>query len=161
MPLSSFSRSSPSRAVTTRIWLAAIHLLLLLLRFVWSYSTPHIAPCRLPTALLPTNRLVVAPQERVWRPRSGEWESGDSAGRARVPCAKGDNGTPPDFALCRELWTGRITATSRQRSGTQECHMHHGNQRDGSIGQNLGWKLCVKDKWVKQESQTLDPEWRD
>jgi len=29
---------------------------------------------------------------------------------------------------------------------------HHGNQQDGSSGQNIGWKLCVKDKWVKQES---------
>jgi len=39
--------------------------------------------------------------------------------------------------------------------------MHHGNQRDGSSGQNLGWKLCVKEKWVKEESRTLDPQWRD
>jgi len=78
-----------------------------------------------------------------------------------VPFAKADHGTSPDFGLCRELWTGRRSATSRQRSGTQACHMHQGNQRDGSSGQKLGWKLCVKDKWVKQESRTLDPEWRD
>jgi len=32
---------------------------------------------------------------------------------------------------------------------------------DGSSGQNLGWKLCVKDKWVKLDSRNLDPEWRD
>jgi len=70
-----------------------------------------------------------------------------------VPCAKGNNGTPPDLRLCRELWTGRRSATSRQWSGKQACHKHHGNQRDGSSGQNLGWKLCVKDKWF--------PEWRD
>jgi len=30
-----------------------------------------------------------------------------------VPYAKGDNGTPPDFGLSRELWTGRGSATSR------------------------------------------------
>jgi len=30
-----------------------------------------------------------------------------------------------------------------------------------SSGQNLVWKLCVKDKCVKQESRTLDLEWRD
>jgi len=78
-----------------------------------------------------------------------------------VPCAKGDKGTPPVFGLCRELWTGRRSAKSRQRNGTQACHMHHGYQRDGSNGQNLGWKLCVKDKWVKLDSRTLDPEWRD
>jgi len=83
------------------------------------------------------------------------------AGSARVPCAKGDNGTPPDFGLCRELWTGRRSATSRQWSGAQACHKHHGNQRDGSSGQNIGWKLCVKDKWVKQKSRTLEPDWRD
>jgi len=81
------------------------------------------------------------------------------AGRARVPC--GDNGTIPDFGLSRELWTGRRSVTTRQWSGTQACHKHHGNQRDGSSGQNIGWKLCVKDKWVNQESRTLDPEWRD
>jgi len=23
---------------------------------------------------------------------------------ARVPCAHGNNGTPPDFGICRELW---------------------------------------------------------
>jgi len=28
-------------------------------------------------------------------------------------------------------------------------------------GQNLSWKLCVKEKWVRQESRTLDQEWRD
>jgi len=39
--------------------------------------------------------------------------------------------------------------------------MNHGNQRDGGSGQNLGWKLSAKDKCVKQESRTLDPEWRD
>jgi len=78
-----------------------------------------------------------------------------------VPCEKGDNGTPPDFGLCRELWTGRRSATSRQWSGTQACHKHHRNQQDGSSGQNIGWKRYVKDKWVKQESRTLDPEWRD
>jgi len=43
---------------------------------------------------------------------------------------------------------------------TQACHMHHGNQWEGSIGQNLGWKLCVQDKWVKQESRIFNPEWR-
>jgi len=82
---------------------------------------------------------------------------------ARCVCCRrscGDNRTPPDFELSRELWTGRRSATSRQWSGTQACHKHHGNQRDGSIGQNLGWKLCVKEKWVKQELRTFDPEWR-
>jgi len=78
-----------------------------------------------------------------------------------VPCAKGDNGTPPDFGLSRELWTGRRSATSRQWSGSQACHKHHGNQRDGSSGQSIGWKRYVKDKWVNPEARTLDPEWRD
>jgi len=50
---------------------------------------------------------------------------------------------------------------SKERSATQACHMRHGNQQDGSSVQNLGWKLCEKDKWVKRESRTLDPEWRD
>jgi len=27
-------------------------------------------------------------------------------GQTRVPCVKGDNGTPLDFGLSRELWTG-------------------------------------------------------
>jgi len=58
----------------------------------------------------------------------------------------GYNGTPPYCELSRELWTGRRSSTSRQRSGTQACHKHHGNQRDGSSGQNIGWKLCVRDK---------------
>jgi len=51
------------------------------------------------------NKRVQGPRmeyERVWRARSGERESGDLAGRARVPCAKGDIGTPPDFELCSE-----------------------------------------------------------
>jgi len=39
--------------------------------------------------------------------------------------------------------------------------MHHGNQRDGSNRRNFSLKLCVKDKWVKKELKTLDPEWRD
>jgi len=62
------------------------------------------------------------------------------------------------------IWTeleaaNRPCATSRQWSGAQACHKHHGNQRDGSSGQIIDWKLYVKDKWVKQESRTLDPEW--
>jgi len=63
------------------------------------------------------NKRVWSPRieyERDWRPRSGDSE--DYAGRARV-CAKGVNGTPPDFGLCRELCTGRRSATARQRSG--------------------------------------------
>jgi len=40
-------------------------------------------------------------------------------------------------------------------------HKHHGNQRDDSSGRNIDWKRYVKDKWVNQESRTLDPEWRD
>jgi len=79
--------------------------------------------------------------------------------RARVPC--GDNGTPPYFGPSRQLWTGRRSATSGRWSGTQACHKHHGNQREGSSGQNIGWKRYVKDKWVNQESRTLDPEWID
>jgi len=90
--------------------------------------------------------------DQGWRAR----EFGDLVGKARVPCAKADNGTPPDFGLSRELWTGRRSATSRQWSGTQACHQ---NQRDGSSGQNIGWKRFLKDKWVKQESRTLDPKW--
>jgi len=49
----------------------------------------------------------------------------------------------------------------RQWSGTQACHKHHGNQRDGNSGRSIDWKRYVKDKWVNQESRTLDPEWRD
>jgi len=86
-------------------------------------------------------------------------ESGDLPGRARLPC--GDNGTPPYFGLFRELWTGRRSATSRRWSSTQTCHKHHGNQRDDRSGQNIGWKRYVKDKWVNQESRTLNPAWRD
>jgi len=78
-----------------------------------------------------------------------------------VPCAKGDNGTPQDFGLSRELWTGSGSASSRQWSGTQACHKHHVNQRDGSSGRSIDWKRYVKDKWVNQEARTLDPEWRD
>jgi len=73
--------------------------------------------------------------DQGWRLR----ENGDFAGKARVPCAKADNGTPPDFGLSRELWTGRGSATSRQWSGTQACHKHHGNQRDCSCG-SIHWK---------------------
>jgi len=40
-------------------------------------------------------------RKRGWRPRCGECQSGDFAVRARVPCAKGNNGTPPDIGLCR------------------------------------------------------------
>jgi len=47
-----------------------------------------------------------------------EWsmrEFGDQgAENERVPCAKGDIGTPLDFGICRELWTGRRISTSRQ-----------------------------------------------
>jgi len=67
----------------------------------------------------------------------------------------------PDFGLSRELWTGRRSAAPRRWSGTQACHKHHGNQRDGSSGQSIGWKRYVKEKWVNQESRTLDPELRD
>jgi len=81
--------------------------------------------------------------------------------RARQECRvqKQDNGTPPDFGLSRELWTGRGSATSRQWSGTQACHKHHGNQRDGSSERSIDWKRYVNNKWVNQESRTLDPEW--
>jgi len=85
-----------------------------------------------------------------WRAR----EFGDLAGKARVPCAKTDNGTPPDFELSRKLWTGRRSATSRQWSGTQACHKHHGKQRNGSSGRSIGWVRYVKDKWVNQEART-------
>jgi len=40
------------------------------------------------------------------------------------------------------------SATSRRWSGTQACHKYHGNQRDGSSGQNIGWKRYVKDKSI-------------
>jgi len=73
-----------------------------------------------------------------------------------VPC--GDNGTPPYFGLSRELWTGRRSATSRQWRGTQARRKLHGNQRDGNSGQNIGWKRYVKNKWINQESRTLDPD---
>jgi len=102
--------------------------------------------------------------DQGWRAREfgdQEWRSrvnGDFAGKARVPCAKADNGTPPDFGLSRELWTGRGSATSRQWSGTQACHKYHGNQRDCSSGRSIDWKRYVKDKWVNQEARTLDPE---
>jgi len=83
--------------------------------------------------------------------------------RARQECRvqKQDKGTPLDFGLSRELWTGRGSATSRQWSGIQACHKHHGYQRDGSSGQSIDWNRYVKDKWVNQESRTLDLEWRD
>jgi len=42
--------------------------------------------------------------------------------------------------------------------GTQACHKHHENQRDGSSGQSIGWQRYVKFKWVNQEARTLDPE---
>jgi len=48
--------------------------------------------------------------ERAWRQAWRSRENGDFAGKA--------NGTPPDFGLSRELWTGRGSATSRQWSGT-------------------------------------------
>jgi len=92
--------------------------------------------------------------DQGWRSR----ENGDCAGKARVPCAKADNGTPPDFGLSREFCTGRRSATSRKWSGTQTCHKHHGNQRDGSSGRSIDWKRYVKDTWVNQEARTLDPE---
>jgi len=92
---------------------------------------------------------------------------GDLPGRARVSC--GDNGTPPldrekkchISAVERHTGTGKGSATSRQWSGTQARHQHHGNQRDGSSGRSTGWKRYVKDNWVNQEARTLDPEWRD
>jgi len=46
--------------------------------------------------------------DQGWRSR----ENGDFAGKARVPCAKADNGTLLDFGLSRELWTGRGSVTS-------------------------------------------------
>jgi len=95
--------------------------------------------------------------DQGWRSR----ENGDFAGKTRVPCAKADNGTPPDFGLSRELWTGRRSATSRQWSGTQACHKHLENQRDGSSGRCIDWKRYMEDKWVNQEARTLDPKWRD
>jgi len=49
----------------------------------------------------------------------------------------------------------------RQWSGTQACHKHHGNKRDGSSGRSIDWKRYVNDKWVNQEARTLNPEWRD
>jgi len=91
--------------------------------------------------------------DQGWRSR----ENRDFAGKARVPCAKADNGTAPDFGHSRELWTGRRSATSRPWSGIT----HHGNKRDGSSGRSMDWKLYVVDKWVNQEARTLDPEWRD
>jgi len=86
--------------------------------------------------------------ERVWRAREfGDqgWrtrENGDFAGKARVPSAKADNGTPPDFKHSRERWTGRRSATSRQRSGTQACHKHRLEAvREGQVGQPGGTDL--------------------
>jgi len=87
-----------------------------------------------------------------------EWRFGGQ-GMSAV-CKRGSR-NPPDFGLFRELWTGRGSATSWQWSGTQARHLPHGNQRDGSSGQNIGWKRYVKDKWVNQEERTLDPECRD
>jgi len=62
-----------------------------------------------------------------------------------VPFAKADHGTSPDFGLCRELWTGRRSATSRQRSGTHASGEPAGRQqwaktrleavREGQVGQ--------------------------
>jgi len=54
-----------------------------------------------------------------------------------------------------------VRLDGQSKTGTQACHKHHGNQRDGSSGQNIGWKLCGKDLWVEQESRSLDPEWRN
>jgi len=79
----------------------------------------------------------------MWRLRCGEWESGDFTGRARVPCAKGNNGTPPDLRLCRGLWTSRGSATSRQRSGTQACLMNNGNQT-AAIGITPVWSCAQR-----------------
>jgi len=47
--------------------------------------------------------------DQGWRSR----DNGDFAGEARVPCAKADNGTPPDFGLSRELWTGKLYLIGR------------------------------------------------
>jgi len=90
--------------------------------------------------------------EQGWRSR----EVGDQRWRCR---AFGDQGADkkrvetrraeqPYLGLSRELWAERKSATSRQWSGTQACRKHRG-------------KRYVKDKWVIQESRTLDPEWRD
>jgi len=94
--------------------------------------------------------------------KHGERERMETS-RARQECRvqKRDNGTPLDFGLSRELWTGRGSATSQQWSGTQACHKRHGNQRDCSSGWSIDGKRFVKDKRVNQEARTLDPEWRD
>jgi len=55
--------------------------------------------------------------DQGWRSR----ENGDCAGKARVPCAKADNGTSPDFGLFREFCTGRRSATSRKWSVWHAC----------------------------------------
>jgi len=88
-------------------------------------------------------------------------DGGRESWRARQECRVQSQITPPDFGLSRELWTGRRSATSRQWSGTQACHKHHGNQRDCSGGRSIDWKRYVKDKWANQEARTLDPELRD
>jgi len=101
--------------------------------------------------------------ETVWRP----WTESERAWRPSMEIEREwrlrgqRNGTPPDFGLSRELWTGRGSASSRQWSGTQACHKHIGNQREDSSGRSIDWKRYVKDKWVNQESRTLDSEWRD
>jgi len=94
--------------------------------------------------------------ERVWRPSmeiEREWKL---RGHGKSAVCKNRI-----TELSRELWTGRGSATSRQWSGTQACHKHHGNQRDCSSGRSIDWKRYVKDKWVNKEARTLDPEWRD
>jgi len=50
--------------------------------------------------------------------------------------------------------TGEVVPLFGSEASTQACHMHHRNQRDGSIGEHWGWEMCVKDKWVKQEPRT-------
>jgi len=63
-------------------------------------------------------------------------------GRARVPF--GDNGTPPYFGLSRELWTG-VPQALRKPAGRRQW-------------ENIGWKLCVKDKWVDQEDSNYQDQ---
>jgi len=83
------------------------------------------------------------------------------AGRARVPCAKGDNGTPLDLDSAVNFGPGEEVPHlgSEAAHGVPRASREPAGVR--SSGQNLGWKLRVRDKCVKQESRTLDPVWRD
>jgi len=82
-----------------------------------------------------------------------------------VPCAKGDNGTPLQMAgRLPDTQRIRVVTVRREAVGEESLATNMEERHTGvphASRQNLGWKLCVKDKWVKLDSRTLDPEWRD